>query len=56
MWSLNMGRPATIPQLNETMAIELGATLLGEVILFTVPAVLLVLEYRRYNIENMQIN
>lgn len=35
MWSLNMGRSATIPQLNETMAIELGATLLGEFILFT---------------------
>lgn len=47
MWSLNLGKPAKIPQLNETMAIELGSSLLGEIILFTVPATVLVLEYLR---------
>lgn len=51
MWSLNLGKPATIPQLNETMAIELGAKLLGEIILFTIPAAVLVFEYLRSNIR-----
>ncbi|XP_037025428.1 putative OPA3-like protein CG13603 [Bradysia coprophila] len=47
MWSLNLGKPTNIPQLNETMAIELGSTLLGEIILFAVPATILVFEYIR---------
>lgn len=47
MWSLNLGKPKTIPQLNESMAIDLGATLLGEIILFAVPATVLVFEYLR---------
>lgn len=48
MWSLNLGKPTNIPQLNETMAIELGSTLLGEIILFAVPATILVFEYTRF--------
>lgn len=48
MWSLNLGKPTNIPQLNEAMAIELGSTLLGEIILFAVPATILVFEYIRF--------
>lgn len=47
MWLLNLGKPVNIPPLNEAMAIELGANLLGEGILFTVAAALLVFEYSR---------
>ncbi|KAJ6649482.1 putative OPA3-like protein [Pseudolycoriella hygida] len=47
MWSLNLGKPTTIPQLNEAMAIELGAKLLGEIILFLVPAAVITFEYFR---------
>jgi len=47
MWALNLGKPANVPQLNETMAIELGANLLGEVIIFTIGAGLLIFEYVR---------
>lgn len=49
MWVLNLGKPVHIPVLNEAMAIELGANLLGETIVFTMAAVLVVLEYNRYN-------
>lgn len=47
MWALNLGKPVNVPQLNETMAIELGANLLGEVIIFTIGAGLLIYEYVR---------
>lgn len=47
MWALNLGRPTNVPQLNEAMAIELGANLLGEVIIFTIGAGLLIFEYVR---------
>lgn len=47
MWSLNLGKPVHVPQLNETMAIELGANLLGETIIFTIGAGLLIFEYVR---------
>jgi len=47
MWALNLGKPTTVPQLNEAMAIELGANLLGEVIIFTIGAGLLIFEYVR---------
>lgn len=47
MWALNLGKPTSVPQLNETMAIELGANLLGEVIIFTIGAGLLIFEYIR---------
>lgn len=36
-----------IPQLTEAMAIELGANLLGEFIIFAIGAGILVLEYQR---------
>lgn len=48
MWALNMGKPTKVPQLNEAMAIELGANLLGEIIIFTIGAGLLIFEYMRY--------
>ena len=48
MWAMNLGKPTNIPQLNEAMAIELGANLLGEIIIFTIGAGLLILEYARY--------
>jgi len=38
MWSMNLGRPVSVAKLNENMAIELGAELLGEGIIFTVAA------------------
>ncbi|XP_014252641.1 putative OPA3-like protein CG13603 isoform X2 [Cimex lectularius] len=47
MWVMNMGKPVDIPQLNEAMAIELGANLLGETIIFSIAAVVLFLEYAR---------
>uniref|UniRef100_A0A1B0D043 Uncharacterized protein n=1 Tax=Phlebotomus papatasi TaxID=29031 RepID=A0A1B0D043_PHLPP len=34
MWSMDLGKPTTVQPLNEAMAIELGANLLGEVIHF----------------------
>jgi len=33
---MNLGKPVNIPKLNEKMAIELGAELLGEAIIFTI--------------------
>ncbi|XP_046401999.1 putative OPA3-like protein CG13603 isoform X1 [Ischnura elegans] len=47
MWVMNLGRPVNIPSLNEAMAIELGANLLGEGIIFSIAAGLLFLEYSR---------
>lgn len=47
MWAMNMGKPTNVPQLNETMAIDLGANLLGEVIIFSIGAGLLIFEYVR---------
>lgn len=41
MLSLNLGKPVTVPKLNEAMAIDLGANLLGEVIIFVIGAGLL---------------
>lgn len=43
-----MGKATEVPQLNETMAIELGANLLGEVVIFTIGAGLLIFEYVRF--------
>lgn len=51
MWALNLGKPTNVPQLNETMAIELGANLLGEVIIFTIGAGLLIFEYIRCDLH-----
>nr|XP_022900663.1 putative OPA3-like protein CG13603 [Onthophagus taurus]XP_022909469.1 putative OPA3-like protein CG13603 [Onthophagus taurus] len=47
MWILNLGKPVNIPVLNEAMAIELGANLLGEGIIFIIAAGLLINEYAR---------
>lgn len=47
MWAMNLGKPGVVPQLNEAMAIELGANLLGEVIIFSIGAGLLIFEYVR---------
>lgn len=44
---LNLGKPTEVPRLNEAMAIELGAELLGEMIIFTSAALTLVAEYVR---------
>ncbi|UYV74624.1 OPA3 [Cordylochernes scorpioides] len=43
----NLGKPTEIPKLNEAMAIELGAELLGETIIFTVAALTILGEYLR---------
>lgn len=47
MWVLNLGKPVNIPVLNEAMAIELGANLLGEGIVFIIAAGVLIAEYNR---------
>lgn len=47
MWSLNLGKPIAVPPLNEAMATELGANLLGEGIIFSIGAGLLIWEYVR---------
>lgn len=47
MWFLNLGKPDSIPPLNEQMAIELGANLLGETIVFVSAAGVILLEYSR---------
>lgn len=44
---MNMGKPDSIPQLNEQMAIELGANLLGETIVFVSAATIVLMEYSR---------
>lgn len=48
MWVLNLGKPVNIPVLSQEMAIELGANLLGEGIIFVIGAGLLFIEYNRY--------
>lgn len=47
MWVMNLGKPVNIPKLNEAMAIELGSSLLGEFIIFSIAAGLLLAEYSR---------
>lgn len=47
MWVLNLGKPVNVQPLNETMAIELGANLLGETIIYSIGAGLLIFEYIR---------
>lgn len=47
MWILNLGKPVNIPVLNEAMAIELGANLLGEGIIFIIAAGMVLFEYNR---------
>ncbi|GBP24341.1 Putative OPA3-like protein CG13603 [Eumeta japonica] len=47
MWILNLGKPVNIPVLSEQMAIELGANLLGEFVIFAIGSALIVIEYTR---------
>lgn len=47
MYVMNLGKPTKVAKLNETMAIELGANLMGEVIIFSVAGGCLILEYNR---------
>lgn len=47
MWILNLGKPVNVPVLNEAQAIELGANLLGEAIIFIIAAGILINEYSR---------
>lgn len=47
MWVMNMGKPESIPRLNENMAIELGENLLGESIVFVIAAGIILMEYSR---------
>ncbi|XP_001602569.1 putative OPA3-like protein CG13603 [Nasonia vitripennis] len=47
MYLMNLGKPTKVAKLNEQMAIELGASLMGEVIIFGVAGGCLVLEYNR---------
>lgn len=48
MWVMNLGKPVNIPVLNEAMAIDLGANLLGEGIIFVIAAAALIFEYNRW--------
>lgn len=47
MYLLNLGKPTKISKLNEEMAIELGASLMGEVLVLSVAGGCLILEYNR---------
>lgn len=47
MYLMNLGKPTKVAKLNEAMAIELGANLMGEVIIFGVAGGCLMLEYSR---------
>ena len=47
MWILNLGKPVSVPPLNEQMAIELGANLIGETLIFVMAAGILYSEYSR---------
>lgn len=47
MYIMNLGKPTKVAKLNETMAIELGASLMGELIIFGVAGGCVILEYNR---------
>lgn len=47
MWILTFDKPVNITVLNEDMAIELGANLLGEFVVFSIAAVLVIMEVNR---------
>ncbi|XP_076306029.1 optic atrophy 3 protein homolog [Tachypleus tridentatus] len=51
MRMLNLGKPSEVPKLNEAMAIELGAELLGEAIIFFVAAASIIAEYIRSSLK-----
>lgn len=47
MYVMNLGKPTKVAKLNEAMAIELGASLMGEIIIFSVAGGCIMLEYVR---------
>lgn len=47
MYVMNLGKPTKVAKLNEAMAIELGASLMGELIIFSVAGGCVVFEYNR---------
>ncbi|EGI67798.1 PREDICTED: putative OPA3-like protein CG13603 [Acromyrmex echinatior] len=47
MYIMNLGKPTKVAKLNEAMAIELGASLIGELIIFSVAGGCVILEYNR---------
>lgn len=47
MYIMNIGKPTKVAKLNEAMAIELGANLIGEVIIFSIAGGCLLFEYNR---------
>lgn len=47
MYVMNLGKPTKVAKLNENMAIELGANLLGEIIIFSIAGGCLIFEYNR---------
>lgn len=54
MYIMNLGKPTKVAKLNEAMAIELGANLMGEVIIFSVAGGCLILEYNRQVAKEMK--
>lgn len=51
MYVMNLGKPTKVAKLNEAMAIELGASLMSEVVIFGVAGGCLILEYNRQAIK-----
>ncbi|KFD48993.1 hypothetical protein M513_10145 [Trichuris suis] len=47
MLMMGFGKPAKVPSLTEESAVELGADILGEVIVYSIAATLFTLEYMR---------
>lgn len=47
MYVMNLGKPTKVAKLNEAMAIELGASLMGEIIIFSLAGGCLIFEYNR---------
>lgn len=53
MYFLNLGKPVNIPKLNEAQAIELGANLLGEIIVFGSTVSAAVYEWNRGRLKQI---
>ncbi|XP_077258306.1 putative OPA3-like protein CG13603 [Temnothorax americanus] len=47
MYVMNLGKPTKVAKLNEAMAIDLGASLISEFIIFSVAGACVILEYNR---------
>jgi len=47
LWIMGFGKPAKVTPMNEQVAVELGADILGEVVIFVIAAGLLTAEYVR---------